>query len=521
MVAHVNLDALIPREDFEVVSNQEGNEPPPAIKISDLEPKAFFYNALRKPDFQRETAEWTPDRVCGLVATFIEGGLIPGVILWRNKDLLFVIDGSHRLSALIAWVHDDYGSGDRSQLFFGYDVPAEQSKIARRTKELIEQRYGSYQDHKDLLENPERYGPDLISRARRFGSLALNLQWVRGDAKSAETSFIRINQQAAIIQPKELAFIEGRRKPNTIAARAIVRRATGHQYWSQFPENERNSIRDIATDIHRMIFEPPISYPIKKLDLPAGGPVYSSTALPMVYDFVEKCTGAPSPEPDTSGKRTVECLQRTKRVMQSLLSNHSSSLGLHPAVYFYSWTGKQQPILFLAIADLIIDFERTNKLGWFIEQRGRLESFLIEHRSLLNQLIRKFGTKESGQAHLRRFYDTILKEVATGKSDNGIVEALRVEHSYLQPEESPYDAGIPSRYSRQARSGLILRDLLPHTPKCAICGGLIPSQSISVDHKERREDGGLATVENAQLTHPYCNSGYKEKQVPAARARVH
>jgi hypothetical protein len=403
MASHVNLDALVPREDFEVVSDQEGTEPPPAIKISDLEPKAFFYNALRKPDFQRETAEWSPDRVYGLVTTFMEGGLIPGVILWRNKDLLFVIDGSHRLSALIAWVHDDYGSGERSQKFFAYDIPAEQARIAKRAKEMIEARYSTYKDHKDSLEHPEQFGPDILTRARRFGSLALNLQWVKGDANTAERSFVRINQQAAIIQPKELAFIEGRKKPNTIAARAIVRRATGHQYWSQFPDVERASIRDVATDIHQMVFEPPISYPIKKLDLPAGGPVYSSTALPMVYDFIEKCTGAPSPDPDTTGKRTVECLRRTKRVMQTILSDHESSLGLHPAVYFYSWTGKQQPILFLVIADIMIEFERRNRFPWFTKLRGPFERFLVEHRSLLNQLIRKFGTKDSGQAHLSGF----------------------------------------------------------------------------------------------------------------------
>jgi hypothetical protein len=41
-------------------------------------------------------------------------------------------------------------------------------------------------------------------------------------------------------------------------------------------------------------------------------------------------------------------------------------------------------------------------------------------------------------------------------------------------------------------------------------GGHGPSQSISIDHKDRKEDGGLSTPENAQVTHPYCNTGYKE-----------
>jgi len=35
---------------------------------------------------------------------------------------------------------------------------------------------------------------------------------------------------------------------------------------------------------------------------------------------------------------------------------------------------------------------------------------------------------------------------------------------------------------------------------------------MTIDHIKRKEDGGRASMENAQLTHPYCNSGYKEAQ---------
>ncbi len=58
--------------------------------------------ALRKPDFQRETAEWDARRVVGIIRSFIKDELIPAIILWQNQELLFIIDGSHRLSALIA-----------------------------------------------------------------------------------------------------------------------------------------------------------------------------------------------------------------------------------------------------------------------------------------------------------------------------------------------------------------------------------------------------------------------------------
>jgi hypothetical protein len=127
MPNNVNLDALIAREDFE--ADRAGDAPVvQTISIKDLEAGAFFNLALRKPDFQRETIEWDPARVVGLIKTFVEGDLVPAVILWKNKELLFVIDGSHRLSALIAWAQDHYGDGELSQKLFNYAIPDEQKK---------------------------------------------------------------------------------------------------------------------------------------------------------------------------------------------------------------------------------------------------------------------------------------------------------------------------------------------------------------------------------------------------------
>ena len=228
--ANVNLDALIPREDFLI--EPTGTEAPEkgSIQISELEDNAFFFGAVRKPDFQRETSEWEPKRVVGLVRTFVKNDLIPAVILWKNRELLFVIDGSHRLSALIAWVQDDYGDGKRSQEFFNHLIPEEQIKVAQKTREMVEKEFGSYADHKAAIANPSKYGPDLVARARQFGSLGLALQWVRGDATTAESSFVRINQQAAMITPQELELIKSRKNPNAIGARAIKSRGTGHKY---------------------------------------------------------------------------------------------------------------------------------------------------------------------------------------------------------------------------------------------------------------------------------------------------
>ena len=116
----VNLDALIPRADLAVgdgvVTGVEGES---RLGETHFRPKAFFASYLRKPEFQRETTQWSPSKIVDLVAAFLDRRLIPAVILWRAGDFNFVVDGAHRLSALMAWMYDDYGDGERSKKVFG------------------------------------------------------------------------------------------------------------------------------------------------------------------------------------------------------------------------------------------------------------------------------------------------------------------------------------------------------------------------------------------------------------------
>jgi hypothetical protein len=518
MAVNVNLDALLSREDFEVLTSNDDAPVPQTISARDLEQSAFFYLALRKPDFQRETSEWDPRRVAGLIRTFIDGHLIPAVILWKHREYLFVIDGSHRLSALIAWVQDDYGDGELSQRFFGHSIPQEQLEFAQRTRDLINKEIGSYADFARAAVSPSDFGPDMVAKSRALGSRVLSLQWVRGDAATAEDSFVRINQQAAQITPQELSLIRGRRRADVLAARAITRRGTGHQYWSGYAATQQQDIKKLASEIYTLLFEPTLSYPIKTIDLPVGGSVYAAPTLKMVHDFVLLCQGSVDEAEDTSGHRTVEFLKRAKRVAQLVVSNHPSSIGLHPAVYFYSWTGKQQPILFLTMVTIIIEYERNKKLGSFIAIRRDLEQFILQRRTLLNQIVRKFGTKSSGRLHLHAFYTKIFAALEAGYSGAEIIEVVQKDKnfSYLQPSEDPYEATSSNRFSSQVKSGIVIRGLLESAPRCSICEGLVPCQAVSIDHIERRSDGGSSHPDNGQVTHPYCNTGVKEGAVQRA-----
>ena len=101
----------------------------------------------------------------------------------------------------------------------------------------------------------------ILKRALAIDDNILEIQWVRGDAANAENSFVRINQQAANITPQELELIQSCKKPNAIAARAIIQRGTGHQYWSSFPDKNQRRIKDIASEIHTLVLNQRFAIP--------------------------------------------------------------------------------------------------------------------------------------------------------------------------------------------------------------------------------------------------------------------
>jgi hypothetical protein len=258
------------------------------MQVSQLEAESLMYQVLRKPDFQRETVNWEPEKIADLIGSFQEGDLIPSIILWRSPKSgnIFVIDGAHRLSAFIAWVHDDYGDRQISIPFFANMISPEQNKAAEKTRQLIKSRVGSYQELKIAGQHQHTATPERLRLARNLAALAINLQWVMGEAAKAESSFFKINQKATLIDPTELDMIKSRHKPNALAARALIRAGTGHKYWSAFSEPIQNEIERIARDVYEVFFRPAIETPIKTLDLPIAGRGYSADSVKMIFDLV-------------------------------------------------------------------------------------------------------------------------------------------------------------------------------------------------------------------------------------------
>lgn len=513
-MAKVNLDALIAREDFEVEETINSGKKKETISIEDIKVDSFFFSNLKKPDFQRETNEWDSQKICELVKSFVEGDLIPAIILWRSTGgYLFVIDGSHRLSALSAWVNDDYGDGIISKHFYDGIIPDEQIEIAQETRKLVNKIVGSYEDFRLALVRPDKVGPEIVRHAKNLGALAIQLQWVEGDARKAESSFFKINQQAAPIDKTELKLLESRKKPNSIAARAIIRSGKGHKYWSSFPKSIQIEVQELAAQINEILFDPKLQTPIKTLDIPVGGKVYSSQALPLVLDLINiVCNEKSSDEDDETGEATIQTLKNVRKIAYKLNSNHPSSLGLHPSVYFYSMEGKHKTASFFAMVDLVMELDKQKKINDFIDVRGKFEEFLLGNDYLVQQINRKHRTAQKSYKYISRFFQKIIYAFKVGKSiDEAITECIsNFDFNYLAFKNLPEQLDSREKdFKSGKKSAIYTREALEGAPRCNICNGLIHRNSISIDHIRRKQDGGLASLDNGQISHPYCNTGYK------------
>ncbi|SEH27862.1 Protein of unknown function DUF262 [Rhizobium sp. NFR12] len=524
------LDAMIKRADFWHKNNRQMDDlsasakPAASITLENLRNDSNFVLALRKPDFQRETNQWTVNQAVNFIQSFVDGELVPSVILWQSSDgFIFAIDGAHRLSAIRAWMEDDYGDRNLSLAFFGGEIPEEQKRVAKMMRAKIEKVVGSYQTLRDKLAarhaNPDiEYDLLINKRLKHIGSRQLELQWVTGDADVAESSFFKINTQGTPLDKTEEELLRNRYRSPAIAARSIVRAATGHKYWSKFDEVHRKQIEKLSEDINLLLFQPEISTPIKTLLLPLGGSASTLDALSMLLRLLsitdssqqKKRPTLAEYEPDVNGSGTVATLQNCKKVLDRVSGNSAGSLGLHPAVYFYSDRGKYLPDLFLGIVYLIkIKMINNDDVFFkrFTHKRKAVEEFLIRNKPVISQIL----VQISSRARIDRVSDMLEYMVtAAGATEGitieGLVTAARMKGSIIDLREKV--AG--KNFSEEGKSSIYIRQSLAAALKCPICEGRMePTLSASYDHIERKQDGGTGDDENGQVCHPYCNTGFK------------
>ncbi|MBD8533075.1 MULTISPECIES: DUF262 domain-containing protein [unclassified Massilia] len=514
----VNLDAMIKRSDF---ASTEGEgvdyDSVSTISLRDFTPGALMGPSLRKPDFQRETNHWAPEQVVSLLECFVNGDLIPSVILWKSPANVFVIDGGHRLSVLRAWIEDDYGDGPISQAFFGYEISDSQKRAAARTRALVAERVGTWQHF--VARSAE--GVDDPAEKKRLNTVVtrgLSIQWVRGDADKAESSFFQINTKGTPLDEVEELLLKSRFKPVAIAARAVIRAGKGHRYWSRFNSTTAMQIEAAAKQVHTALFDPEVNPPIKTLDLPLAGPKGVRGALQVLIELMLVACRDQSGKPKTvvemaddgDGSTTVNVLNRTLALIRRITGNDQGSLGLHPAVYFYGPTGRHSSPMFMGTAKLLAKKLVNNDRNFFkkfTQVRVSLETLLIEHKDLMATILQKLISQKRADKYAE-LLDQIIEALAKGNSvtDGDIVTFAGLDGKVVTGNT---DAD-GTRFSDDAKSEAFIRVALASAVKCPICEGYLDlPKSVSYDHGVRVQDGGKGSAKNLQLTHPYCNQSIK------------
>lgn len=433
---------------------------------------------------------------------------------------MFVIDGAHRLSALIAWVHDDYGDGDRSRKFFQGSIPDEQARAADRVRTLVNDSIGSYGEHKTALEFPNSAKPEVAARAARLGWHNIPVQWiVNADHEKAEKAFFRINQGGTKIDATEQRILNARDSATALAARAILRGGTGHRYWKKFSVEQHAKIEVLGKEIFQLLFEPTLQLPIKTLDVPMAGPGYGPHVLPFLFDLVnltnkvavadssnKRIKGDEGLNTDTDGNATINYLSETRRALWRLCSTNPSSLGLHPALYFYSPSGAFQAGALLSFVALFKEWD-TQEFRNFISVRKEFEDFLLANRGI-TEAVRKLGSGSRSRPRLISLYRRIIDDLLGGKTRQEIAAALASDEEYQFMVAAPAlpIPPPPGKFSRDVKGAAFVRDALPTASRCPTCGGIMHRNGMQAGHREAHRDGGSGTVANAMMQHPFCNS---------------
>jgi hypothetical protein len=519
-MSKVNLDALIPREDFATTtySDMTTDEQFSNIGIIGLSGNIIL-PYLRKPDFQRETSEWDKKNIFELLDSLINNDLIPSIILWRsNNGYYFVLDGAHRLSALIAWYKDDYGDGETSRKYYKDDISPAQKEAATIARNYINKKIGAFKDIQDAPTKPNA-NPKHIEISKKLGR-GIPVQWLIGNADKAERSFFKINKQGAPLNATERKLLQDRKKANCIAARAIIKRGKGYKYWADFSPEIQEKITDFAEQIFDTLFLPPLTdanKEMRSLEQPIAGNLFVSATLPLIYEFITLTNNLDlkNLEDDKKGDKTISCLQNARKVAFRLNSRHTSSLGLHPVVYFFSSLGRHQPTAVLAVTKWVMEMEQLEYLKTFIKHRSTFEDFIIKYKHFFNQVTKKFGSGAKGYLHLKDLLWYIIKQFADEKTEEQIISSLEKDTLFKFLNVNDTEEGTTSGKGKSRKftpfigSGIFIKEHLPAKARCKICGGHIDAQAITKDHIIRKREEGLSILQNGQIAHPYCNSIYK------------
>lgn len=427
----VHLEHLIPRVELEDEVGEQNitpSERKSSFTLSDLEDNAFFYTQLKKPYFQRDTNEWSVERVQKLLETFLEDGLIPAIIMWEsNEGDLLIIDGGHRVSSLIAWIHDDFGKNDINSM-----------TSDKALSEYFNLNIGNYKEIKSSKNEEYKRIKSIIAKK------SIPIQWVIGGYEKVKESFIRINEQGVSLSNDEKELIENDKLPTSRLARAILSHGSGQ---SSSYSNKKTKI------IYDYFFVPMY---IKDHNIyPMLGAVDDEFVISRVYNVIKII--------DDYCHEDLESL--TNKVIEFCKFFHND-LQICCKSYFYGANQRFKTSSLFGFTKFSMELHKNKELlEKYLKNRGEFEKYITDNERNIQEISRKRRQSSKSIDDICNYYRVVLDAI-----DNKKYDLVYQSFSYLQKSEN-------NLTERQNVIADKYHTFLDKIPKCDVCGGFIDGYS--------------------------------------------
>lgn len=423
-----NLEHLIPRGNVEasnsnIVHTQSDRRS--SFNLTDLEKGQFFYQQLKKPIFQRDTNQWTVERVEKLINTFLDDGLIPAIILWEDLDGdIYIIDGAHRISSLIAWVNSDYGKENELN---------DSNHLA--IEEYLNEKIGSYSEIKYSKDDKYKNIKQIIAKR------SISVQWVTGNYDKVKESFIRINEQGVVISEDEKELIENDQLPISKLSRSILGHGLGQTSINQNQNTEQ---------IFNRFFIPYLSHQLK--NYPLVGSLNEDFIISKVYNVVKII--------DNNQGLDLEMLE--EKVLQTLIFIQDK-LNISQKAYFYGATKQFKTNTLYGFIRFSLELMKDQSLySLFVKNRGDFEEFLIANEKHIQNIARKKRQAKRAYEEVCSYYEILLHSC-----ENDDFTDLKAKYYYL-------DFGGKKHHTQKEKTlQKNYEKFITEIPRCIVCSGFI------------------------------------------------
>jgi len=458
---------------------------------------------------------------------------------------------------------DDWG--DKAGNYYARRDPAIIKGAADKTRTLIRQKIGLFQEFEEAYKVQQKIvnqmkapgqemSPREFTQAQFYGHVAVShdtlpVQWERGDYKSAEQSFLRINRSGQPLDPWEATLIEHR---NSSYARCIMSIASGGEsghYWPE-PSTENDGLLELvksfgekAASIHKRLFVPPFRLPVTSLNVPfMVAPAYFQKhkylieIIPLIVEreiaTTEEQQVSILERDATATAETV--IQNANRILSSMEGNldhfvspshNSKSLSIIPLFYWYNQKAQYARGLFYGFVYWMLtgsEQDILNRKLVFSANRDRFEHALFHLKREIATLQEKGGAGLHATKRVADFFQAFLESLHNQPEIKIGSELLDTVMEILRPRARISVRGQKPKssraYSKRDKSQINIKELFENSVPCYICGGLVNlQQGLQYDHTEDYATSGLTDPETGKPTHPFCN--LHKKKIQAYRAK--